>query len=302
MYKIQEFNKDEKEFFELVMNVLRLTNADKSEMRDHITAYIQPYTNQKVLNFLKALNPIPREHQLNEEIKQDFKYLDELIKEQKVNTEEDFYSDYEGDGKIWIDKLMAGNTAFYYDSPSRTEAGIEIQNFEKHEFLNFVCIQYFRTDGMRKIIAENIQDMLKLIIDHMDTIEGKRHVNFNPNNVNPEHILPHFIWIMQAKCSAGLTKAELQIVRNKTGLPFITSDQPVINMKAKVGKEAPAEFVLWYPLSPENGVIINGERGEKELDNKINVDTLNRMVWDHSFEYVVGNKEELLEGMADMNW
>ena len=62
------------------------------------------------MNFLKALNPIPREHQLNEEIKQDFKYLDELIKEQKVNTEEDFYSDYEGDGKIWIDKLMVSGT------------------------------------------------------------------------------------------------------------------------------------------------------------------------------------------------
>ncbi len=62
MYKIQELNDDERAFFELVMTMLHLSDADKSEMRDHITAYMQPYVNQKVVDTLQSINPIPDNH------------------------------------------------------------------------------------------------------------------------------------------------------------------------------------------------------------------------------------------------
>lgn len=38
--------------------------------------------------------------------------------------------------------------------------------------------------------------MLKTLNEYKDTPEWKKYVNFNPDNVNPEHILPHFIWIV----------------------------------------------------------------------------------------------------------
>ena len=303
MYKIQELNDDERKFIEFVMTVFRLTYADKSEMRNHIKVYLQPFTNEKVVDVLKSINSIHQNHPMYEESKKELDRLYELIREQKVNTEEDFYSSYEGEGEQWIDKLIAGDTSFYYESSNKTEAGIELINYERIDFQNFVTIQYFRTVGMRKRLAENIQNMLKTLNEHKDTPEGKKYVNFNTDNVNPEHILPHFIWVVQTKCSARLTKADIQIVRNKTKLPFITADQPVINMKAEVNKdETPTELVLWYPLSPEVGVKINGGQGEKILENKMDVDSLNYMIWNHSFEYVVGNKKELLDGMNDMEW
>ena len=301
MYRIQEINEDEKRFFEYLMTVLSLTDSEKSEMREHISAYLLPYYNQRVVNELKSINPIPDDHTFNVDLKKLFDSLEELITEQKINSEEDFYSDYEGDGNKWIDKLIAGDTSFYYESQSRIEADVEIQNYEKLDFLNFITIQYFRTVGMRQLLIENLRKMLNLISQNKKKAE--ENIVFNCDNINLEHVLPHFIWIIQTKCSAGLAKADIQIVRNKTELPFITSDQPVINMKADLSrKEAPDEFVLWYPLSPEVGVVINGCRGERVLDIKKDVDKLNRMIWEHSFEYIVCNKREVLEGMGDMIW
>ena len=300
MYKIQELNNDEKEFLELLMTVMHLNNADKSEMREHIKAYLLPYANQDIVEALKTINPIPDGHPLNIEIQQEFKKLDGLIKEQMVNSEEDFLSDYETDGKKWIDMLIAGDMGFYY-SENQTVSGIELPS-ERADFLNFICIQYFRTAGMRRQITDNIQNMVSLSKEYRNKNDGEAEIKFNPANVDPEHILPHFVWIIQTKCSAGLAKADIQIIRNKTSLPFITSDQPVINMKAEVGKKAPNEFVLWYPLSPEVGVIINGSKGEKSIDKKSEIDRLNNMIWQHSFEYIVGNNEELLRGMSDMVW
>ena len=297
MYKIQELNNDEKNFIEILMTVLHFNNADKHEMRKHIGEYLTPYNNQKIVEALKKWNPIPEGHPFYEDINKEFEKLDELINIQVVNTEEDFLSEYEGDGMTWINKIIAGDTNFYY--PENTKIKIL---FQKEDFLNFICVQYFRTLGMRNQIINNIKEMLNIYLEYDDSLLNKSLVKYNFNNIQPKNILPHFIWMVQAKCSAGLSNANIMIVRNRTDLPFITSDQPVMNMKTKVNGEETKEFVLWYPLSPEVGIIINDERGERNLYNKLDVDKFNCIVWKHSFEYIISNKEELLRGMLDMEW
>ena len=87
---------------------------------------------------------------------------------------------------------------------------------------------------------------------------------------------------------------------SETDLPFITSDQPVINIKAEVGEKVPEELVLYYPLSPKVAVIINGGKGEKRIEKKHEIDKYNKMIFDHSFEYVIADRKEVLEGMIDM--
>ena len=47
-------------------------------------------------------------------------------------------------------------------------------------------------------------------------------------------------------------------------------------------------------------MIINGGKGEKILDKKSQVDEFNKFIWDHSFEYIVVDRKEVLEGMIDM--
>ena len=304
MYKIQEMNKDEREFFELLRTVFHLNDTDKSEMRNHIETYLQPYTNQKIVEALKTFCSNYNNLHMNEDIQRNLNNLDELIREQKINTEEDFYGSYEGDGNRWMEKLLAVDVDFYYtNSIRKLESELEVKNYEKYDFLNFITIQYFRTSIMRKRIRENIQKMIILTENCEKNIENRELINFNCRNINPEHILPHFIWIIQTKCAVNLINADIQIVRNKTKLPFITSDQPIINMKAVIGKdEAPAEFVLWYPLNPSVGIIINGDRGEKILEKRNEVDDYNRMIWNNAYEYVISNEEILLKGMTDFNW
>ena len=304
MYKIQALNDDEKKFFELLMTSLHLTNADKSEMRDHINAYLLPFSNKIIVDALKQINPIPKNHPLNDEIEKGFANLDKIIKAQQVNTEEDFYSEYEGEATVWFNRIIDGDIGFYYNNNVEySENGIQLPvNFERDEFLNFVCIQYFRTMGMRNVLKDNIQSMIRYTKQYVSNTADNITVDFNPDNVDPGHVLPHMVWIIQAKCSAGLgcQNADLQIVRNKTRLPFITSDQPVINMKAEVGGKAPDEFVLFYPMDPKTAIIINGGKGEKTVDKTSEVDRLNKMIWDHAHEYIVADREELLNGMVEM--
>lgn len=300
MYEIQDMNEDEKAFFEIVMTAFKLNALDKSEMRDHIDDYLFPYRNQEFLDCLREVNPIPETHPLYIEIKKDFEKLESIIKEQKVNTEEDFYSDYEGDGSKWINSIINGDTSFYYDGDSKkfqAENGIYLPiNLQREEFLNFLCLQYFRTNGMRNNLKKNIVNMINM------TRKVSKY-KFNRDNVRPESILPHMIWIIQAKCSAALSGqgANLQVIRNDTSLPFITGDQPIINMKAKGMNVTPDEFVLYYPLSPQVAIIVNGSDGHKEkrLDKKMEVNELNGMLLKHSYEYIVGNNQDVLDGIID---
>lgn len=300
MYEIQDLNEDEKAFFEIIMTVFKLNNLDKSEMRNHIDTYLLPYRNQEFVDCLKRVNPIPATHPLNAEITKDFEKLESIIKEQKANTEEDFYGDYEGDGSKWINSIINGNTEFYYDGDSKnlqSEGGIYLPiHMQREEFLNFLCIQYFRTIGMRNNLKKNIVNMI-------DVTREFSEYKFNRDNIRPESILPHMIWLLQAKCSAALSGqgANMQVIRNDTSLPFITSDQPIINMKAKVADVAPKEFVLYYPLSPQVAIIINGpdSHREKRIDKKMEVNELNHMILEHSYEYVVGNIQNVLEGLID---
>ena len=133
---------------------------------------------------------------------------------------------------------------------------------------------------------------------------GHDEYKFDRDKIRPESILPHMIWIIQAKCASELNRrgAKLQVIQNTTSLPFITGDQPIINMKAEVGDKEPEELVLYYPLSPEVAIIVNGSdrQREKQIDKKMQVDELNRKILEHSYEYVVGNNQGVLEGLIDM--
>ncbi len=289
MYRIQELNEDEKKFFEFFMTMMHLSDDDRREMRGHINTYLTPFNNERAVDLLQKTFSERGSSQMNNELKQHIDELYDLIDIQMINTEEDFYGEYETESKTWITELISGNTSFYYS--------------DRSEFIEFICIQYFRTYGMRGLIAGNIRSILKEYIKDRDEFSSQEIIEFEPDNVDPEHILPHAVWLIQAKCSDGLASSDIQIVRNRTGLPFITTDQPVINMKAEVNGKAPDEFVLWYPISPSVGVIINSRsKEERILEKRLDVDKLNRMMWEHSFEYVVSDKEEVLKGMIELDW
>lgn len=297
LYEIQNLNNDEKAFFELVMTSFKLNDAVKSEMRNHIDAYLTPFADKEVVDTLKkSVGELE-----NDELQKECQKIDMLIKEQIANTEEDFHSDYESDGTRWINDIISDNTNFYYTEyawGNEAEAGEKKRTYvERDEFLNFLCIQYFRTMGMRNILKNNITSMV-------DMTRGHDEYKFNRDNIRPESILPHMVWIVQAACTEALIKAnaKLQVIRNDTSLPFITGDQPIINIKAEAVNKESDEFVLYYPLSPNVAIMVNGsdKRKERKIEKKIEVDELNRKMLEHAYEYIVGNNQNVLAGMADM--
>lgn len=56
LYEIQNLNNDEKAFFELVMTSFKLNDAVKSEMRNHIDAYLTPFADKEVVDTLKKVS------------------------------------------------------------------------------------------------------------------------------------------------------------------------------------------------------------------------------------------------------
>ena len=76
LYENQDLNDDEKAFFELIMTALKLNNADKSEMRDHIDAYLLPFENRKLVDLLKKKMSVSNSRSQNDEIKEGFEKID----------------------------------------------------------------------------------------------------------------------------------------------------------------------------------------------------------------------------------
>ena len=45
-------------------------------------------------------------------------------------------------------------------------------------------------------------------------------------------------------------KHRLVLLNNQTGIPFVTGDQPIINLHATFGKVPPESLEFYYPISP----------------------------------------------------
>ena len=149
---------------------------------------------------------------------------------------------------------------------------------------------------MRRIMEDNI----KSVCEQSIKLEG---YEFDRDNVRADYVLPQFAWMIYNMLATSLTSrnAHMTVIHNKTTLPFITSDQPVINLKYEKGKEL-KEFVIFYPLRPDMAIIVNDESKDrtKEIDNKNIIDNYNCKMTEHFDKYLISDKKEVLEGIRDM--
>lgn len=111
-------------------------------------------------------------------------------------------------------------------------------------FFHFMLTQYMRTKGIRekiiqKVLSENGQD-LRRIWPILSLIFGRD---------------------IGATLFAERDKRTLAFVENRTGVPFITGDQPVINLHGQ--SPEPTETVsLYYPVTPRSALMVT-EVGEQ---------------------------------------
>ena len=99
---------------------------------------------------------------------------------------------------------------------------------------------------------------------------------------------------------AGRHNARHALLINDTMVPFITSDQPVVNVHSCVSEtefSAPKHADLYYPISPRVGYIIcDSERftsGKNELD-ETTVAELNSKVAAQAMVHIIGDTENAI--------
>ncbi|MES2614071.1 MAG: DUF4238 domain-containing protein, partial [Bdellovibrionota bacterium] len=99
-------------------------------------------------------------------------------------------------------------------------------------------------------------------------------------------------------------KFELILLKNNSSIPFITSDQPVVNTfvtDADIRKQTEVkELELYYPISPTRAVLItqnipslNSKIIEIKEDNEVL--NYNKHIIRQSHEQIYSNQKELLE-------
>ena len=219
------------------------------------------------LLFFFSMPPAVRDQLISEgEPKEaDMRVIDELI----INIVEDHHEAIENALRPFVDQLLGGNTNFFSEPKKAAD------------FLYFVSIQYFRTVQIREAFISRINypnvDLRRvwLVLSHIFAVN-----------------MGHSLYIDRAAFC-------LQVLKNDSNVPFITGDQPLVNLLSNPSKGAPppSEFELYYPLSPRIAVVLTergrGTRFPERLTQQW-VRSLNQAMANHSYVEVYGNSEDAL--------
>lgn len=166
--------------------------------------------------------------------------LEELEKFVKNNLHEEVHAQLERRAIVFLEFLLKKEIGFYLADGE-----------EKREFLLFLSTQYGRTNKIRTSVLENAargaQDKL---------------------GINLEKIWNPLVHIFATNIAFGLSSHNFKLIflENQSDLPFITGDQPVLNIHATNIRsgEMVDKLELYYPLSPRLALLLTEERGESD--------------------------------------
>ena len=224
------------------------------------------------LNFLNGFtevfsmrNALRRNGLADDEIE---RKIDELIN----NLEEDYHSKIEENSIKYIDAILSKDIQFF-----ETEEG-------RGEFLYYLCIQFIRTKKTKAnaIRATNYQTKV--------------------NTENIWNVLSHIFATNIAFFINRQPDFKLILLNNLTKIPFITSDQPVINTFA-VGKnigDPVDELELYYPISSTIGLLItkkyqNSKNNQNDISDDKQIEQYNSYIVTESHEQIYSNSEQVLQ-------
>lgn len=270
-YRIKSLNEKEIEFIKLFFH--KYGDAFNKEIEKFLALYTMVDKIERNFEQLRGL--LPKDCDEADEVLQGV-YKDTDIA--KNNLMEDVYASFEGESVIWMQHLCDQNIDFFYN---------EIE--EREKFVNFVCMQYYRTVVMKNNILPVLEEAEEKFVSR----------DFPQGCLHAENLVIPMLWIISARCSDAIMKFPLTLLVNKTGVPFITSDQPVINTKADYRNltEPTKELVFYYPISPSVAILLNDEGGEKkkELTNAEEVNKYNDLIVRASNKMIFSSDSTVLE-------
>lgn len=148
------------------------------------------------------------------------------------------------------------------------------------DFIQYICLQYFRTAKIRNAVA------------------AIRH----PFRFNMKRTWPIEAFIYATNIGASLFRQRhayrVVFLQNAADIPFITGDQPVINLR-DVADEA---LDFYYPLTPRLAMIYTADRGLYPEDiikaGSIMVEGYNFQIYSHSDSQIYGTEPAYLRALA----
>jgi hypothetical protein len=201
---------------------------------------VQPFTEDdlKLLHFILALDkvhPIARKHhemvlqnilspmlfvKQHRERLNNIPLIDNLLDTHNTNAVDDQHTAIEKTFAPLLARSLAGDFSWYDD------------NQDCISFCNFVGAQQMRTRGVKERTISRLKERMGVDVSRIWDILA-------------------LIFGFNIGCSLFLDreKRRLIAVRNDTAVPFITSDQPVINLHGN-GETPPEMASLYYPISP----------------------------------------------------
>jgi len=88
------------------------------------------------------------------------------------------------------------------------------------------------------------------------------------------------------------------LLDNRTDTPFITGDQPIINMHATYEPGAPEKLEFFYPISPQKAMLLLESSDHSQSVTAENVLRYNNLIARISHEQVFSNSREYLATSA----
>jgi hypothetical protein len=158
-----------------------------------------------------------------------------------------------------------------------------IEDLEKAiEFFHGFSIQYMRT----KAVKERALQKTNALFDDVERVWD---------------VLSYIIAVETGR-SFFMDRRNFQVLvlDNDTQVPFITSDQPIINIRADAGSFNPPEKIeLYYPLSPTQAMLyLENSTPTAGINQSVSIDEAhhyNMMMLDHCAFRVFSNSEEYLQ-------
>jgi hypothetical protein len=199
-----------------------------------------------------------------------------LIDRELITMEEKFHAQLEGNIKPIFDAILRKDLSFY-DDPDLCG-----------QFCHFLSLQNLRTKGVQhRVLAKTVEQQ---------GMSLERAWN----------VLRH---IMAANAGGSLMLERktrpLILLENETDVPFITGDQPVINLLSPGSDEPPRLLAFYYPVSPRIAVLLDevNERtrfaaGPVSANQVI---ALNRRIQAAAHRQIYGSSRDVLDSLSQIS-
>lgn len=264
-YRLKELN--EQDIF--LINKLLIEQSPEFIRKEHeilLKIFLAPYELIKKLRKEKKMTP----------------ELEDILDEAVNNFEENLHAMIESQAIPYLDKLRKKDGMFLQDDDNCIE------------FFHYLAVQYHRTSKRKAAIIDTFKKIPLQYVDMAATFNIEKIWNIMSHILSTNVAWSLFI---------NRLKYKLILIENETQIPFITSDQPLIN-SAAVGGLEPKTLDIYYPISPtvaiyltENAVI---STSNIVVNNMNEIDGYNKAIIGQAKEQLYANSKEVLERYVDV--